>query len=136
MTFEDVDKILPNGFHDAKLRTFSLDLQSRSIVIGMNLLVGVPEDRNPEARRNGTLKVALPYLLVIDAPEAHHPIVGAASWVNVDGDSVAIGQDPRIDSLLPALPPGATLYRFFVEDWGSFIYLAGADVELSWEDDR
>jgi hypothetical protein len=45
MTFEELDQKLPNGFHDAKIRTITLDFVNRSIVIGMNLLVGVGRGR-------------------------------------------------------------------------------------------
>jgi hypothetical protein len=33
------------------------------------------------------------------------------------------------------LPSDATAYRFFLEEWNSFLYLAASKVAFSWEED-
>ncbi len=135
MTFEEIDQKLPNGFHDAKIRTVKVDFVGRSIVIDMNLWVGSLDGPDPERRRSGTLKVASAYLFFIEPPDPTYNFVPDGSPLNVSGDSVTAGQSTVLDHLLPVLPRNATLYRFFLEEWNSFVYLAGADVEFSWEEE-
>ena len=60
MTFEDLDQELPNGFHDAKIRNISVDFLNRSVLIGVELLVGLPDTPNPEDYGAGTLKLIEP----------------------------------------------------------------------------
>ena len=135
MTFEEIDQELPNGFHDAKLRNISIDFVGRSVVIGIDLLVGLPHTPNPEGYRAGALKVASSCLFFVEAPDPSYPFIPDGSALNVDGDSVRAGQSAQVDELLLVLPKNATLYRFFLKEWNSFLYLGGASVEVSWDDD-
>jgi hypothetical protein len=135
MTFEEVERKLPNGFHDAKIRKISFDFVEPSILIGMDLLVGLPDISKPEGYRAGTLKMATPYLFFIEPPDPRYPFLLSGSPVNVDGTSVRVGLRPEVDQLLVVLPPDATAYRFFLEEWNSFLYLAGGDVAFSWDDE-
>ena len=135
MTFEEIDQELPNGFHDGKIRSISIDFVNTSLAIGMELHVGERNDPDPERYRLGTLRVTSPCLFFIEAPDARYPFIPHGSPLNVDGDSVSIGQSPEVDRLLPVLPAKAIVYRFFLEEWNSFLYLGGARVELSWDDD-
>ncbi|HET9802232.1 MAG TPA: hypothetical protein VFP96_03245 [Candidatus Acidoferrum sp.] len=134
MTFEELQRRLPNGFHDAAIRSISLDFTGQSIVIGMDLYAGVPGDQDPERYRPGTLRVASPYLFFMEAPDPRYRFVPNGSPINVDGDFVKAGQSAEVDRLLPVLPQNATAYRFFLEEWNSFVYLAGGDVTFSWDD--
>jgi len=134
MTFEEVKQNLPNGFRDAKIRRISTDFVNCSIVIGMDLHAGVPVDPDPERYRPGTLKVVSPCLFFVEPPDPRYRFVPNGSPINVDGDSVRAGQSADVDRLIPVLPQGATVYRFFLEEWNSFLYLAGGSVEFSWDD--
>ncbi len=135
MTFEELEEKLPNGFHDAEIRKISMDFVNRSIVIGMNLLVGVPGDPDPERYRPGTLRVVSPYLFFIKPPDPSYHFVPDGSPINASGRSVKVGQNEEVDRLLAVIPPNATVYLFFLDDWNSCLYLAGASVEFSWDDD-
>jgi hypothetical protein len=134
MTFEELEHRLPNGFHDAAIREIGFDLIGRSAVIGMDILTGGPDDPNPELYRPGRLRVTPVYLFFIEPPDPNYPFVPSGSHLKVDGDSVKAGQNAEVDRLLPTLPQNATTYRFFLEKWNAFLYLAGGDVELSWDD--
>jgi len=48
MTFEELEQKLPNGFHDAAIREINFDFIGRSVVVGMDLLTGGPDDPHPE----------------------------------------------------------------------------------------
>jgi hypothetical protein len=134
MTFEEIDQKLPNGFHDAEIRKMSIDFVSRSIVIGMNLHAGVPGGPNPEQYRAGTLEILSPCLFFIEPPDPGYHFIPDGSPLNASGNSVKVGKDTKVDRLLSALPPNATVYLFFLDDWNSCLYLAGGSVVLSWDD--
>lgn len=134
MTFEELSETLPNGFHDAKIRTINLDFVASSILIGMNVQVGLPDSPNRNEYRAGTLVLVAPCLFFVEPPDPRYPFVPHGSPLNIDEDSVKPGQNEELDRLLPVLPPNASPYRFFLEEWNSFLYLAAGDVVFSWDD--
>jgi hypothetical protein len=134
MTFEELEQKLPNGFHDAAIREINFDFIGRSIVIGIDLLAGGPDDSHPELYRSGRLRVAPVYLFFIEPPDPNYPFVPNGLHLKVDGDSVKIGHNAEADRLLQRLPQNSTTYRFFLETWNAFLYLGGGGVELVWND--
>jgi hypothetical protein len=133
MTFEELEDKLPNGFHDAAIREINFDFIGRSVALGMDLLTGGPDDPNPEVYRPGRLRITPIYLFFIEPPDPNYPFVPNGSHLKVDGDSLKVGQNAEVDRLLPSLPSSATTYRFFLENWNAFLYLAGASVKFSWD---
>ena len=134
MTFEELEQTLPNGFHDAAIREISLDVMTRSIAMALDLLTGQPGEPNPDLYRPGTLKIVPAYLFFVEPPDLHYSFVLNGSRLKVGGDFVKAGQNEVVDRLLEKLPTDATAYRFFLEKWNSFLYVAGGSIELSWED--
>jgi len=134
MTFEEIAETLPNGFHDAKLRRLQVDFAAYSIAIQLLLLVGEPDTATPEEYRAGTLTMESPLFFFLEPPDPQYPFIFDGSPVNIDGDSVRAGQNASVDSLLSMLAVGAVAYRFFLEEWNSFLYLAAESVELSWDE--
>jgi hypothetical protein len=134
MTFEELNEKLPNGFHDAEIRQISVDFVNCSIMLSMNLHVGLVGDPDRERYRAGTVKIMSFYLFFIEPPDPHYHFVPDGSPINASGNSVKMGQNARVDHLLTVLPPNATPYLFFLDDWNSCLYLAGASVEFFWDD--
>jgi len=134
MTFEELERKLPNGFHDAEVGKISMDFVNRSVVIGVNVHVGMPADADPECYRTGALKVVSPYLFFIEPPDPRYHFVPDGSPLNASGHSVKLGQNAAVDRLLSVLPSDKTAYLFFLDDWNSSLYLAGGSVEFSWDD--
>ena len=54
-TLEKLDEDLPNGFHDSRIFRIEMDFEGSTILICMELLVGLPEDEDCERRRPATL---------------------------------------------------------------------------------
>jgi hypothetical protein len=111
----------------------SVWISSVSLALEMELHAGEPHDPEPERYRRGTLRVTSPCLFFVEPPDPRYPFVPDGSPLNVDGDPVTIGQNSGLDRLLPVLPQNASIYRFFLEEWNSFIYLEGGNVEFSWD---
>ena len=134
MTFEEVVKSLPNGFHDAKVRKITADYSGRAIVMEMELLVGMPGAPNGESYQRGTLSVAPFSFFIVEPPDPSYDFIPDGKPLHVVGDSTKPAQSPTFDSLMAALSKKADSYRFFIEEWNSFLYIAGESVAFSWDD--
>jgi hypothetical protein len=138
MTLEDLEDKLPNGFHDAEIFSFELDYPAGIATFRMNLLVGWPDDPEPErqAYQKATLVVTGLCFCSIDAPSSTYPFLPDGKPICVSGDAAKSDHLPSLSDLLAKLPSSAWCYRFFVDDWNAFIHVAGRDAELSWVGDK
>src|SRR5271156_2972770 len=134
MTFEELSEMLPNGFHDAEIRMIRVDFVDRFMLLGVNIHVSTPGDSDRERYRQGTLKVESLCLFFVEPPDHQHRFVLDGAPLNATGNTARAGQNAKVDRLLTALPPNSTAYLFFLDDWNSRLYLAGAGVEFSWDD--
>ena len=50
MTLTDVDRQLPNGFHDAYLLRFAADYAKATLTLDLNLWIGTPDGRTADER--------------------------------------------------------------------------------------
>jgi hypothetical protein len=135
MTFEEVENSLPKGFHDATLLQLSLDSMERRATVKISVHVSSDRDQDRELYRVGVLEVKSVSLFFIEPPDPNYKFAFSGRGVGVSGDSVALGQSPAIDPLLKKLPSDAKAYRFFLEEWNSFFYLAASEVAISWEEE-
>jgi hypothetical protein len=133
MTFEEVEQSLPNGFHDARLLHVSLDTVQRCATVKLSVHVSEKGDSDRERYRTGVLKATSVCIFFMEPPDARYDFVLNGKGIGVSGDAVRLGQIPEMDPLLRQLPSGATAYRFFLEQWNSFFYLAAGEVAFSWD---
>jgi hypothetical protein len=70
VTLEELEGALPNGFHDAEIFSFELDYVAGIAKFHMNLLVGWPDDPEPESQayQEATLVVEGLCFCSIDPP--------------------------------------------------------------------
>jgi hypothetical protein len=136
MTFEDLDRELPNGFHDARLRRIEIDYAERTATLDVSFWVGDIDGPNREEYRDGVLRVRDLCYYSIEPPDPAYPFLRHKSAVDVAGYPEDPEKFPALNGLLPVLPKDITCYRFFVHDWNSFIHIAAEDVQLSWAGDK
>lgn len=136
MTFEHLDRQLPNGFHDARLRRVDINYGDRTARLHMSFWVGDLDGPNREDYKDGTLNVDGLCYYAIEAPDPTYPFMRTGSPINVAGYPEDLEKFPALNGLLSVLPKGVTCYRFFVHDWNSFIHIAARDVQLSWAGDE
>jgi hypothetical protein len=135
MTFEEFDHELPNGFHDAKLHDLSIDYVRGSAVLRMELDFGDPDGLKTEDYKDGILRVSGLCFCSIDPPSHDHPYIPDGAPLNVSGDPAKPDRFPSLEELSRTLPPGVSCYRFYVNEWNSFINIAAKDVQISWVDE-
>jgi hypothetical protein len=132
MTFEDLEKELPNGFHDAELSDVQIDYVHGSMKLRMSFWVGSMQGPNRDEYRPGELRMTGLYFCTIDPPDPNYRYVPTGSALNVSGDPAKPDTFPALEQLSPTLAPGVSCYRFFVHEWNSFINIAAKDVQVSW----
>jgi hypothetical protein len=130
MTFEQVEASAPNGFHDAILEKLAVDYQAGIISLSMRLLVGTPGMEDEEAYSPAELRVNRLLFCAIEPPDPSYPFAPDGNPLDVSG-ARGLGDTPEMAKIAAQLPADASCYRFFVEQWNSFIYIAGSDIQLS-----
>jgi hypothetical protein len=127
MTFRDIEHSLPNGFHDASILGFSLNCLERTVALRISVYLAKGQ------RRIGNLNASAVEMFFVEPPDCTVPFNLDGKGINVSGDAALIGLDSSIECLFEKLPSGIDRYRFFLEDWNSFLYLAAHDAEFHWE---
>jgi hypothetical protein len=131
VTLDTIAAQLPNGFHHALLRRIAVDYVDRRATLALNVCVGDPEgetDGQREAYRPAIVTVSGLLWCIIEAPEAN----GETS----DGLWIDAGPMSTLKRKAPIPPPAdeGFAWWFFVLQWNAFIYIAGTDASLEWQD--
>ena len=129
MTIDELESELPNGLHDAHLRTFSSDPVTGRAEFTLDVWIGnlhstVMSER--EWRRPARLELLGVTYLVIDVPDPRYPVADGSP---VQIDSCAADDDPERRKLVPT---GGFAGRFFVTEWNTFIHFAALEARLTW----
>ena len=132
MTFEEIDNKLPNGFHDAKLYDLKIDYVGGTAVLRMALDFGNPDGPKRTDYRIGELRAAGLYFCSIDAPDPSYKYAPHGTPLNISGDVAKVDTFLGLEKLSGTLPVGVPCYRFFVNEWNSFINIAAKDVQIFW----
>jgi hypothetical protein len=138
MTWEELERKLPNGFHDAKIFSLELNYAAGTAKFNVSLLVGRPEDSSPErqAYQQAMMTVTGLCFCSIGPPSPDYPFIPYGNPISVSGDPAKPDHLPFLTDLVAKLPAGTWCHRFFVHEWNAFIHLAARDVELEWVGDR
>lgn len=126
-TLEAVVAALPNGLHDARLRSLHLDYTKAEAVFVLDALVSTPESSVPSDYRSLQLTVHGLVFASIDVPAS--AALGSGKPLRIDAGP---GQPSTAPSELPELPEGCFLHWLFVDEWNGFIRLAGRGASYRW----
>jgi hypothetical protein len=130
MTLEELENTLPNGLHDAEVRSLTVDYSQRLLVLEMEVWVGSmddPPDRR-EAYKTGRLEISGLVFLVMEPPDPRYPY-RIRSKLTIDATEVRKGLDPE---LLATLPPDFFFRTLWVNEWNACMHLAAKDAEMTW----
>ena len=126
MTLEEIERSLPNGFHDSSIFGVRLDYVQRTAEIDLEIWVAGSDDEDPEQYSRATLSISELIYFVIEPPGPPNTSHDAPTLV--DGGSSEL---ERAAYPLPKpLPAGAFTYWFFVSSWNSFIHIAALTADL------
>ena len=131
MTLTDVDRQLPNGFHDAYLLRFAADYAKATLSLDLDLWVGSPDAKTPlerERRKSGRIRISGLAWCVIAPPDM--TVRPNPRGFRIDAGPVS---DLETPPKLPVPPPGVFSWWFFVQDWNTSLYVAGQSAALDWK---
>jgi|SRR5208337_1138082 len=131
MTFEELDRRFPNGFDDAEITSLTLDYQTRTAKLELNLRGNPPESPNRDEYQPALLLLDGFYYFVIEPPDAGHLWYPQRS-IQANGYPEDVRQFPLFEALMPKLSADAFCCRLYVHDWNSFIHVAAKDAQFSW----
>ncbi len=130
MTLEQLEKTLPRGFHDARLRRVEVDYRARAARIDLVLDAGDPESEHlgdRDAWRSAQL-VLQDLLFVVIEPPATRPEAYAGEARISSSAPASLEQRER----LPAVPAGFFCHAFHASNWNAHVYAAARDATLVW----
>jgi hypothetical protein len=133
MTIEDLGQTLPNGLHDARIRSLSHDFESAIVKLEVEVLFGLPDDPPPERYRyrNGEILFHQVLFCSVEIPE-NERIIGHPESIWFVFDRISLGALP--ENIAKALPPEALCYSLYILEWESQIRIAAGAVSFSWSD--
>jgi hypothetical protein len=130
MTLEELENTLPNGLHDSEIGSIEIDYIQRSAAVKLSVFVGelnAPPESH-EAYREASLVISGLQYLTIEPPHENCPFAESkALWIDACDMSKNLNSN-----LLASLPKGSFVRSFFVNQWNSFVHLAGIAAELIW----
>ncbi|MGV7220296.1 MAG: hypothetical protein ACQ9MH_02075 [Nitrospinales bacterium] len=138
MNLKKIECELLNGFHDAYLKNIQVDYCNRKVILDLDISIGDPDANDKESRekyRLGQIIITNFLYCVIEPPDSNYSFQESKPlWID-GGHIEEILPPPLPSGLLPkSLPDDAFVYWFFVRDWNSYIYIAGIDARLIWQD--
>lgn len=136
MTLDTIAAHLPNGFHDALLRRIAVDYVDRRATLALDVCVGDPDaeiDAQREAYRPAIVTILGLLRCIIEAPDAdgYYGYYSDGLWIDAGPMSTLKRKMP-----IPALPHDAFAWWIFVRQWNAFIYIAGTEASLEWQDEQ
>ena len=136
MNLEEIEKSLPNGFHDSYIEKVSIDYFKQEASFRLNILTGVPsaEDKSGrETYRKASLTLSGLLYFVVEPPDPKYPYEKeGALWM--DAGPVGSVHLKTTTKLPDEVPEGAFRYWIYIRNWNSFIHFAAMDAQFDWID--
>jgi hypothetical protein len=129
VNIDELESELPNGLHDAHLRTFESDPATRRAEFILDVWMGdlhSTVDSERERRCPARLELLGVTYLVVDEPD---PQYRASNHSSLQIDPCTADGDPE---LVRQVPAGGFAGRFFVTEWNAFIHFAALEARLTW----
>jgi hypothetical protein len=132
MTLEKLEEELPNGLHDAQIRSITRNFENRSLTLEVRILIGLPDDPpgKRDEYRNGCITFTGVELFVVEVPDASSASLWSGSvYFSVSRSDV----DTFPVEIVKKLTPRINMYTFFLLHWISNIHVAASDMTFGWE---
>lgn len=136
MKIEDIERELPNGFHDALLRNVFIDYDRHEAIFEIEIWIGNIDSEIKKLRevyRKGRLRLHDLRYCAIESPDPEYPYAGRRLTI----DAGEIGSLKKVPPIrLPEAPSEeAFVHWFFVRQWNAFIYVSATNARFEWIDD-
>jgi hypothetical protein len=138
MTLEELENTLPNGFHDAAIKSLSIDYEKSVMSMELSLCVGLPDDPAPQrdAVRDARISISGIAFVTIDPPEpdADYNFISPReiTIVSTFATGAIPGRKIVNQKLLDRLPSGTFAFSLFVINWNSYMHIAAKNCSVVW----
>lgn len=124
MTIFEIEKLLPNGFHDSSLHSVEINYEDKkAIFIITPLTTENDEDLACEDNKIKLILTGVKYL-TIEPPDPNYPFLeNKPLWIDLSDNDKDFILSKFIDK-------NDFTGRFFVNDWNSFIHIAAENAEF------
>lgn len=133
MTIDEIDRTLPNGFHDAKLKNLRIDYVQRRASMELDVLLSLDSNQSRQVEyRRCQLEIFDLHFFVVEPPDS------VIEMKNVTGlwiDKTQIGEEVfrRLFKAGMVIPEGFFCCSFFVFQWNSCIYFCAKEATISFD---
>jgi hypothetical protein len=129
LTFNDLQRSLPNGLHDAELLAVRIDYSAQTAVLELNIDVSdaSAQGQGTVQYRPARLMFSQLQFIAVDPPGSGYEGI-APSMIDAGQ-----GQPVTAPCSLPTLDGGAFLCWIFIARMNAFLRIAAADVGITWE---
>lgn len=137
MTLQELDNLLPNGLHDAEVKSLKLDYVARTAEFDMDVWVGDLHSKDLDVRekyRPALLVLSGLQFCTIEPPDTKYPFADAEAVTIERGSMDGLKLPPTIP-LPEGLPENSFTNWLFVQEWNAFIYVCAFDARLDWKDE-
>lgn len=131
MTLEELDEQLPNGLHDALIRSIAHNYETGSLVLCVEILTASPDDppTMQSDYRDAVISFSDVFLCRIEQPE-NERIIGVKGSIWFKYWRMEPGTlPPKLSARLPA---DALSYTLYILEWESSIHIVAGAVSFSW----
>lgn len=131
MKLEELDETLPNGLHDARIKSLTHDYEKATVKLEVEILVGLP-DNSPQNRsryRDAEIVFSRVIFCTIELPD-HERIIGHPGSIWFKFWRTESGVLP--EKIEKSLPPEALCYSLYILEWESQINIAAGDMSFTW----
>lgn len=133
MTLDDLASSLPNGLHDAQLKSVTVNYVAGEARLLLDIWMGDLEAATEAEREKcAQAEIILTGLAfwVCEPPDSRYPF-NIHRGLRIDTGPVHSLRKPPL-TVLPPVPEGLFLNWIFVSDWNAFIYVAARHARLEW----
>ena len=128
MTIFELERQLPNGFHDSQVSHIAIDYANRNVEIAIQIWVGDLESARPEREtyRSASLRLEGIEYFAIDMPDPSY---------RYETDTLTIDvHDETLNSPQPK-QQNAFRFRMFVSQYNAFVHCCASSATLTWQGD-
>lgn len=129
MTFQELDELLINGFHDALLENVTMNYVDRRLCLDLYFCLGEvePHERR-EVYRPARVTFENVAYLVIEPPDVSRPW-SRSGRIRIDAGS---GTPSQSQSIVPSAPVGTSAAWVYLNELNRFLLFASASASLEW----
>lgn len=124
MTIEEIENVLPNGFHDAVICSIFVDYNAKKAIFDINVNISNANNESTAVFNSGKLFLSGLHYLALEPPDEAYLVdsVEQGLWI---ASSAPIPSSKDQKNTM-----GSFTHRFFINNWNSFIVLSAVDARF------